>query len=298
MAAPILIVDLHSCLHNIKHGIAKSEILSYKGNPTFIIYGFITKLRAIMEKIPNNMVVFACDSKKSKRLELFPKYKEKRTEKTPDQIELDNISYPQFDIIKNEVLPTLGFRNIFEFDGYEGDDIIAQIVLKDYSNHYCTFCTTDEDMYQLLSDRAWMLKHSTMKIYSKSDFIEEYGIQPQDWKKVKSWGGCNSDGVPGLRVFIDGKMSKTGIGTGKALAYVKGEMKPGSNSFKAFTDPKNKAQLQMNKSLVILPFKGTPSCRITRNEMSAVGLRKIAERYGFKSILKDFVAYQRVFGLI
>jgi len=294
----ILTIDLHSVMHHVKHGVGKTTRLSHKEVPTFVIYGFLYKLRNILKTVNHNIVVFACDSNKSKRKALFSGYKKRdESKKTQQQLDLDEAAFPQFEIIKNHVLPTIGYKNVFEFDGLEGDDIIAQIALKDYPMDTNIFSTTDVDMYQCLNDRNWMFKHDKMRLYGINDFRSDYGIEPPMWKRVKAYGGCTSDTVPGLRVFKDGVVSKRGIGQDTALNYIKGTLNPKSNTFKAFSDSRNNAQLEMNKKLVILPFKGTPSIKIVPNQLSVKGMQEIVKQYAFRNIYLDFESFRHVMRL-
>ena len=294
----ILIIDLHSVLHNVKHGVGKNTRLSHKEKSTFVIFGFLYKLRNILKSVNHSIVVFACDSDSNKRLSVFPNYKNRKQNKTPDQIELDELAYPQFKEIKELVLPTIGYKNIFEFKGYEADDIIGRIVFKDYPLHPKVMATSDEDMYQCLSDNCWMLSVSDLALYSKEDFIKEYGIEPSKWVRVKAFGGCTSDTVPGLRILDkDGVPAKNGIGKTTALKYLKGELSKTSKAYAAFTDPRVKAQLEMNKKLVILPFEGTPPVKIVKNQLSIKGMQSIIKKYAFRSMAFDFDAFQHIMRL-
>lgn len=294
----ILIIDLHSVLHNVKHGVGKNTRLSHNEKSTFVIYGFLYKLRNILKSVNHSIVVFACDSDSNLRTSIFPKYKDRKSNKTPEQIELDNLAYPQFKAIKEYVLPTMGYKNIFEFKGYEADDIIAQIVFNDYPLHNKIFATSDEDMYQCLSENCWMLRVSDLSIYSMDDFQKEYKIHPNKWVRVKAFGGCTSDTIPGLRILDEkGVPAKNGIGKTTALKYLRGELNPKSKAAKAFIDIRTRVQLEINKKLVILPLKGTPSVKIVQNKPSISGLQSIIKKYGFKSMAFDFEAFKNIMQL-
>jgi 5'-3' exonuclease len=294
----IVIVDLHSIMHNVKHGVGKVSKLKTGDTHTFVIYGFLMKLRNILKTVPNDVVVFACDSNISKRKKIYQGYKQDRTEKTEDQIKLDEISYPQFDIIKKEILPAIGYKNIFEYDGYEADDIIAAVSKKYQSMHNKMIVTLDKDMYQCLDDCTWIVKHDKMKVYSQSDFVDEYKIKPAQWADVKKFGGCTSDKVPGIHVFMpDGEMSSRNIGEKTALKYLRGELKETANTYKAFTDPRNARVLARNEALTVLPLKGTPVSVISPDAPSVLGMQSVIKRFRFKSFAQDFnsfVKYMRL----
>lgn len=147
----------------------------------------------IMRKTRADITVFATDSntEDSVRRKLYPTYKFKRStrEKTDEEIALDELAYPQFEEVENYVLPTMGYRNIFNFKGFEADDIIGK-VCKTYPMAEIIIVTSDHDMYQLLTDRACIMKPKTMQYYTKKSFEKEYRIKPHMWKRVKAIGGC------------------------------------------------------------------------------------------------------------
>jgi len=45
--------------------------------------------------------------------------------------------------------------------------------------------------------------------------------------------------------------------------------------------------------LVILPFKGTPEFAIKPDHPSVSGLKKVCDKYGFKSILSDIKSWRQ-----
>lgn len=158
---------------------------------TFIIYGFLFKLNALIHKSKAQIVVCALDSKTSKRKKLYSLYKDNRTEdnKTDDQKRLDALAYPQFDEIVNYVLPTLGCMNMFGEDGFEADDVVGKIC-KSYPDNQIVICTTDHDLYQLLTPNVCILNAKSDTFFSITDFEKKYGIEPKIWKRVKAIGGC------------------------------------------------------------------------------------------------------------
>lgn len=290
----ITVFDTRAVLHSSKYALGKSR-LSHNEKHTFVIFGFIMRLRAILERERPDIVVFTSDSKSSKRKEIYHLYKDNRdkSKKTADQIELDELAYPQFDIVEKEILPELGYRNLFRVKGFEADDIMASIC-KTYPNDYITLVTTDKDMYQVLTNNVVIFKPDKYSSYTKKDFIKEYGIEPNLWKRVKTYGGCTSDNVPGIPI----PDSPRNIGEGFALQFVKKTMKPHIKAYQAFVCLQNKKIIERNKKLVIIPFKGTPKFKLLPDAfLSRESLARIARKYGLKSVLKDIDDYSRVLKL-
>ena len=193
--------------------------------------------------------MFAWDSRKRKRCKIFPAYKKKRIiEKSEDDIVLDKIAYPQFSTLRRIILPEIGFKNNFICTGYEGDDIIAKVVLDD-GFLFCPECdiiivTRDSDMWQLISDRVSIFDPQTKKMKTLKSFKKEYGIEPYQWAEVKAIGGCKGDEVPGVK----------GVAVGYAIQYLKGTLNDKGKLYgRIVSNPKLIAR---NRQLVKLPFSG------------------------------------------
>ena len=285
----ILVIDCNAICHAAKYSVRG---LSYDEMETGIIYGFMAKLLVLQKQFKAVAIVFAWDSVKSKRKRLFPDYKKKRAiEKKPEDIELDKIAYPQFKELRRTILPELGFKNIFINTGYEADDIMAKIAFDD-GFITCPDCdvvivTRDNDLLQVLSPHTSMFDPQTKRIMTYGAFVEEYGIQPQEWSEVKAIGGCKSDEVPGV----------VGVAEKTAIKYLQGKMNTKSELYKRI---KNSGDIiQRNRALVHLPYKG-----ITLPEIKGgVGIdflefTRICGKFGFSSFLKlkKYNEWQQAFG--
>lgn len=276
----ICLVDVSSILHTVKHSIGKKSKLSFNDRYTFIIFGFLLRLRSIAKNSLADQIVFCLDSDRSKRRAVYFKgYKRNRTEqeKTPDQIELDEISYPQFATVKNQIIPQLGYKNIFHKAGYEADDIIASICKK-YDEHEIVIVTSDEDMYQLLSRRVSIMKPRDYRWYNLSTFKAEFDIEPEQWEDVKAYSGCKTDAVPNL----------PGVGEKTAIKYIKNILDPKTKAYQSFLGKEAERTINRNKLLTTLPLKGTPEFTIRRDDsLSRMGLIQICKEFNFKTILDD-----------
>lgn len=296
MKQRILLIDTHAILHHVKFSIGKQR-LSNKEKPTFVIYGFLLKLHFLLRKTNANVVVYAIDSSTSKRKEIYAEYKEKRQNKTEQQKALDALAMPQFKEVKEYVIPELGYRNIFSADGFEADDIIGRIC-KTYKNSEIVICTSDQDMYQLLTKNVVMFNIKTNKYYTVSDFEKEYKIEPKMWKRIKAIGGCSSDCVKGVPIpQSDPSKKQMCVAEKGALNYILGDMKPTTKAFQAIESRKGKDVINRNKKLVIIPFKNTPEFKIKPDRPSAKGLKIICKEYGFNSILNDFNYWRKTLRL-
>lgn len=303
MNRKILLFDTSAVMHAAKHSLGKS-MLSKGDMHTFVIYGFMLKLHAILAKEYYDIAVFALDSNSSVRSTYYKEYKENRdvSKKTEAQIKLDELARPQFKEIIEYVLPKLGYKNRFSAEGFEADDVIAKICHK-YRKDEIAIISNDKDLYQLITNNVYILDPKTFYAFTIADFRKKYDIEPKMWKRVKAYGGCTTDNVAGLPIPQSDAAIKKGtkprkIGEGFALKYVKDLIAHHTLTYKAFVQPSAKKIIQRNKRLTLLPHKGTPEFTILPdNRMSKKGLQSIIKKYGFKSIEKDFASYRKVLRL-
>jgi len=159
------------------------------------VLGFTNMLLKLIEEQKPDTVICAFDSKTPTfRHKMFKQYKIKR-KKMPD--ELGN----QLPLIKE----VLGVFNItcLEKDGFEADDIIADIVFKTRELPYrITIVTGDKDMLQLVSDNVKVLSArkgvTDAILFDRSEVIEKFGVEPERIKDLLALMGDSSDNIPGV----------------------------------------------------------------------------------------------------
>lgn len=247
-----LVLDCNALCHKAKHAFSD---LSIGTTGTGVIYGFFNDILKLARKYRTNDLVFIWDSppETSLRSKIYPEYKSnRRGEKSPEDQEIDAISYPQFEMIRKEILPKLGAQNIFREDGYEGDDLIAAIV-QEYEGDFI-IVSTDQDLYQLLFDDGNEEVYASCKIWDprkkkeigRKELYEEYGMTPYQWGLFKTIGGCSSDNVKGV----------PGFGKKASFEYATNTLHPKKGQ--KLLLPSNQEIIERNKKLVLLPFNGTP----------------------------------------
>jgi len=275
----ILVIDSHCIGHIVKH---TTKRLSFRGNNTGIIYGFLSKVLTLIEDIMPDIVVFAWDSKESIRKEMYPAYKLKTKTPDPETIKLNKIAFPQFDLLRDEILYSLGFKNNCIQDGYEADDIMADIAIK-YEYDKIVIVTRDADLYQTITKNVSVYDPKDGSIMDLSAFKNKYEILPDEWEFVKAIGGCTSDNVKGVQ----------GVGEKRAIKFLKGELKDTSKAYNKITD--SSLQLIKNHQVVKLPIPWVPpnweSLTVGGDiDLSPINVDmdafvEICNRYGMKSLL-------------
>ena len=269
-----IILDSNNLCHMMKHTMSD---LSFDEKRTGIIFGFLRQVLSLSKKFNTNNFIFVWDSSSSIRKEVYSEYKgnRKKENKTKEEAEDDIISFKQFSMLREEILPKLGFVNVFIYDGYEADDLTAQICISSEGEEIAV-ASSDNDMYQLLTEDIYIYDLRKKEIYTKNNFILEYGIEPSYWKRVKSIAGCASDNVPGI----------VGVGEKTAIKYLLQKMNPSSKSheeIKAFLKTDEYAR---NLQLVSLPYIGTPKVKLKeQKELSADYFIDICQRFGFSSFM-------------
>lgn len=275
MKVDYIIVDSDFVCYQNKHSMKE---LSWEDKHTGVIFGFLRDTLSLAKNLECNNFIFVWDSDKSKRKKMFPDYKANRTtkEKTPEEEELSRITHPQFDIIRDEILPYIGFKNNFIQDGLEGDDLIAKIILDhDWTN--LAVVTIDSDLYQVLSPNVFIYNPRKKKKYTLDDFKKDWGIDPWQWSNVLSLAGCSTDNVPGIN----------GVGKPTAAKYIRGELPPTRKVVQRIQSKQGKEIKRRNDWLVKLPFQGTVSMTIrSKQKLSKDRFIKVCRRYGFESFLR------------
>jgi hypothetical protein len=237
----------------------------------------------LSQTLKSNKFIFAWDSSKSLRKDIYPNYKQREYSDDPEKIELERISRPQFAILRRHILPMMGFSNNFYLEGYETDDIIASIVLR--NNLDTIVVSSDNDMYQLLGKTSlYDLKNKSF--YTAKDLMEEFGVTSEQWKIVKCVAGCSGDKVDGVK-YIRGQKAdskEVKVGYNVAAKYVTGTIKKG-NALSAILSEEGQRTIKINEPLVVLPFEGTPKFEIKEDEMSLDGFMDIVHEYNMMSFV-------------
>lgn len=253
--------------------------LSFQDNPTGVIYGVLSEALRAMERFQTRQVCWCFDYGKPKRLELLSTYKtgrkNKRKEADEEEKRMHREMKFQLNDLRRNVLRELGFRNVFFAKGYEADDVIASLAQSIPDPHLSIMVSSDEDLYQLLSDRCLLWNPHKQQVINVEKFVEMYGVFPDDWIKVKALAGCSSDDIKGL----------PGVGEKTAIKYLRSEIKPGTKTAIKFL---NAAQtLQTNLPLVRLPYENCPTFKRKKDKVTRQKWSTVLERFGFDSLIRQ-----------
>jgi DNA polymerase-1 len=256
--------------------------LSFNEIPTGVIYGFLKEIQRVAEEYKTNDFMYFWDSKKSHRKKLFPDYKVKRSDnRTKKEIETWKIAHEQYDELREEILPYFGWTNQFLEDGYEADDLLHQAAVQLSDKHDVIMVTSDQDMYQSL-DYCTIYNPSTRKEYDRLDLLNQWGVAPDEWGKVKTLAGCKSDEVPGV----------PGVGEKTAIKFLRSELKRTTKVYNVIMSDIGREATRRNKPLVVLPFENTPELEFYENEFDFEAFVETCDKLGMASLMGHYSQQQ------
>lgn len=272
----VLLIDANAVCYRAKHKFGE---LTYNGKNTGVIFGFFYELLFLLNKFRPDVLTCCWDGPSSIREDMYPQYKEKRRKNklnlSPDERASNNMFHNQFDMLRVDILPDIKWANNFVFNRYEGDDLIASIINNNKDEF--VIVSSDEDLYQLLSDRVSLYDLGKKREYSNTDFSTEYGIDPLQWVSVKSIAGCTSDEVAGIQ----------GVGVKTAIKFINNELKSKTKVFDGITSDQGREIIKRNLPLVRLPLSGTPKIRLNHRQKIRIDkLMNCFAYYGMYSMVK------------
>ena len=248
--------------------------------PNSTIFGFLRDVLAACDFLQAETAAFCFDSTESERRRIYADYKISRNRRYQKMTTAERVQEAEFhiDVARlPQILNTIGYQNVFYQKGYEADDLMASAV--GYFPGRLFLVSADKDLWQLISERVSCWNPQTKKLMSLRGFYKIYGIEPDDWIRVKSIAGCNTDDIPGV----------PGVGDVTAAKYLRGELKADSMAFERIGEAEE--MISRNRVLVRLPFPGTQNCepqindrptpagwRAAASDLDMPGLHKLLER--------------------
>ena len=193
----LLLIDLNNTL---SRALAVNKHLSYKGNITGGLYGFIMMLSSTINfTLPKNIIV--CDDKKPYfREDVYSKYKKDRIKNEEDEGFYEALSHN-----KEKVEDLLALMNIpiIKASGLEADDFIAHFTQRFSSQFDKIIClSNDSDLLSLMNyDNFYIYKRKGAKtyLYGRKLFDSDYyPVTPETWLTYTALVGSHN-GFPGIK---------------------------------------------------------------------------------------------------
>lgn len=187
----LLVVDGNSIINRAFYGV-RPLTTSY-GLHTNALFGMINILLKHIEALHPDHCAIAFDVKAPTfRHKMFGDYKAGRRG-MPDELAM------QLEPAR-ECAEALGFT-VISREGYEADDILGTLAtMADGQGMEAYVVTGDRDSLQLIRDNVTVLLETnkgTIK-FDRAHFVDEYGVEPEQFVDVKALMGDQSDNIPGV----------------------------------------------------------------------------------------------------
>lgn len=169
-------------------------------------FGFFNSLISFKKRFDNHCFLVAWDNKSKRRAKeseagvelgiIKEAYKQNRKKKEPHEA---LSSWFKTSVHLKNALDKIGIPQI-SVDGYEADDIIASYcnLLKRDNDNRVFVISSDKDFYQILDDNVLIWDGMKESFFNKEDFIDKYGITPEQYVDACSLMGDKSDNIFGI----------------------------------------------------------------------------------------------------
>lgn len=194
---PVVLVDGSSYLY--RAFFAFPPLTNEAGEPTGAIYGVLTMLKSLIDKVQPSAFAVVFDAKgKTFRDELFEHYKSHRP---PMPDDLRSQIAPLHKMIQDLGMPLL------VVEGVEADDVIGTLAKQaSLAGRNVVISTGDKDMAQLVDERVMLINTMQDSLLDSAGVVEKYGVPPHLIIDYLALCGDKSDNIPGVK----------GIGPAKA----------------------------------------------------------------------------------
>ena len=236
----LLLLDCSNIAHRNWYAIKNNEMALP------VVYTFLRDLGTLSRTLSSDRFVFCFDDKEYARRRLFPDYK-------PRGIDDDGkkLIHKEIKMLKEDILPDLGYQNLFQIVGAEADDVIAKLCLFRKDKDYYVLVSTDSDLFQLLEeDEVSIWNMATKRMVTEDNLYQRTKLAPHNWIELKALSGCDADGIPGV----------PGVGPILAGKYINKELSATTKAYKNIQT--NFRMIELNRKLVSLPFADLPEVEL------------------------------------
>ena len=284
---------------------AVMDVQTKQGERTAAIFGTFNTIHNIVETLnekldafPREVVLLWDRGHSPRRKEIFPEYKVKKREWTPeDKMWIEEL-FSQIDEIHRNA-PWFGVKSFYK-KGYEGDDLIygaSQTIHRQFPNDHIVILSTDEDYYQLICPYISVYSPIRRTLYTIRNAQKLIGVDIQDYILYKSLKGDDSDSIPGIK-GIGEKTAKALVNKYHTLENMlehKDEMLAKKTTAKVISEEglkildRNNQLMNLKDYVDLTPFQEEMATLISSvPQLDESKIRQFLQRWQFVSILLKF----------
>jgi len=188
----VLLIDGNNLLHRSYHGMKKTDLRTYEGDPIWAVHGFLISVSKLLSKFKPKAIIFCFDSEGSidARREMQETYKQNRVKRSEEiNTQFIHLFY---------ILSYIGFT-ICKISDREADDILASLAknLKNIDKTVGIY-STDRDLYQVIDKNVFVINNKYDVIDYKKIF-DIYGLTPQQYFEMAAIRGESGDNIIGVK---------------------------------------------------------------------------------------------------
>ena len=278
-----LVIDLFNLIHRAYHALPK-EFTDKDGNPTNAIYGVSSMLINVLQQVKPEYVCAVLDTKKPTFRHVdFTGYKAHRRP-------VEDMLMVQIPKIE-EIVTAFGITMISS-PGYEADDLVGTLAVKNQKQCQMILLSNDRDLWQLVGPNILVMLPSTkgdkVEWIGEKEVMARLGVNPAQVPDYKGLVGDTSDNIPGVYGVGEKSAGKliAEFGSVENIYNHLDQVSPESLRKKLLDGYE---QAMMSKKLATLDLD-TPtdfSRETSRYEkMPMETIKAVLESYNFKSLLK------------
>ncbi|MFA4854079.1 MAG: DNA polymerase I [Candidatus Omnitrophota bacterium] len=262
---------------------ALSGLATSSGQPTNAVYGFLNILNKILKDQKPDYLICCFDvSRDTFRVKKFAEYKIQRPP-MPDSLS------SQIPVIK-EIIAAYGIP-IFEKEGFEADDIIAELARKAAAKKMrVTIVSSDKDILQLVNKHIVVFNpyKENGLFYDAAGVKERFGVEPARIADIIALAGDDADNIPGVPGIGEKTAARLILDYGTLDKMLKHISKVEPEKIKQAIS-EHIQRIKLNKELVDLRQRLGLKLDLKKAEVREpdyAALSRIFKKLEFKSLLK------------
>jgi DNA polymerase-1 len=175
----------------------RQKLVNSKGIWTGPIYMFLKSVKALQDKFKSNSIWVTWDKKKKYPSTNFRKELAPETYKQNRDDDKSKLIHEQHDEL-SKWLTVLGVKQIYP-GVLEADDIISWLVREKLTTS--VIISVDKDLLQLVDDNIHYYNPIKKKLITPQNFVEEVGVEINEYNNYKALLGDKSDNVDGIQGY-------------------------------------------------------------------------------------------------